>query len=173
MSTTNTTTPTTTTTNTSPNNKTKTSNLRHQQINGESKNENVSSTAQDMSGLTINPNKANQIALNNNNNSSNTINNPSNPKSVDKDENNNNSQLIVKKQPKICGKCGKQIIGTLVRAMDSIYHIECFTCYDCGKGCSNKFFATDIPLDKDSENKDEDNHPVGTVQRILYYSYRS
>ncbi|OWB58039.1 hypothetical protein B5S28_g4029 [[Candida] boidinii] len=172
MSTTNTTTATTTTTNTSPNNKTKTSNLRHQQINGESKNENISSTAQDMSGLTINPNKANQIALNNNNNSSNTINNPSNAKSVNKDENNNNSQLIVKKQPKICGKCGKQIIGTLVRAMDSIYHIECFTCYDCGKGCSNKFFATDIPLDKDSENKDEDNHPVGTVQvPLCEYDY--
>lgn len=44
-----------------------------------------------------------------------------------------------------CEKCGGPIIGTLVRAMDHVYHIECFTCHDCGKQCSDKFFAEDLP----------------------------
>ncbi|OWB67240.1 hypothetical protein B5S30_g2597 [[Candida] boidinii] len=155
-------------------NKTKNSNSRHDQTNVKSKNGNILSTTQDISGLTINPNKANQIATNNSNNNNtsiNTINNSSNTKSINIDETNNNSQLVVKKQPKICGKCGKQIIGTLVRAMDSIYHIECFTCYDCGKGCSNKFFATDISLNKDSENKDKDNQPDNVTIQVPLCEY--
>ncbi|GME74694.1 unnamed protein product [Ambrosiozyma monospora] len=48
------------------------------------------------------------------------------------------------KQPKICKACGEPIIGTLVRAMGNMYHVDCFTCYDCGKPCSSKFFAADI-----------------------------
>ncbi|ODV84249.1 hypothetical protein CANARDRAFT_201538 [[Candida] arabinofermentans NRRL YB-2248] len=51
-----------------------------------------------------------------------------------------------KKTSKICHQCGKTIIGTLVRAMDQTYHIDCFRCYDCGEKCSNKFFAADIEV---------------------------
>ncbi|TID28650.1 hypothetical protein CANINC_002354 [Pichia inconspicua] len=50
------------------------------------------------------------------------------------------------KKPKICNVCHKPIIGTLVRAMGNIYHVECFTCYDCHKPCSDKFFAADIEV---------------------------
>jgi hypothetical protein len=50
------------------------------------------------------------------------------------------------KKPKICKVCSKPIIGTLVRAMDNIYHVNCFTCYDCNKPCSDKFFAADIKI---------------------------
>lgn len=50
------------------------------------------------------------------------------------------------KKPKICKVCSKPILGTLVRAMGNIYHIDCFTCYDCKKPCSDKFFAADIQV---------------------------
>lgn len=50
-----------------------------------------------------------------------------------------------KKKPKICKSCQRPIIGTLVRALDAVYHIECFTCYDCQKPCSQKFFSAELP----------------------------
>ncbi|VEU20611.1 DEKNAAC101476 [Brettanomyces naardenensis] len=60
------------------------------------------------------------------------------------------SQFRSHKQPKYCYTCGKPIIGTLVRAMDRTFHVECFTCHDCGKPCSDKFFAEeiDVPVDQ-------------------------
>lgn len=49
-------------------------------------------------------------------------------------------------KPKYCFKCNQPIIGTLVRAMGHMYHVNCFTCYDCGKPCSDKFFAEEIEI---------------------------
>lgn len=49
------------------------------------------------------------------------------------------------KKQKCCHKCQKPIIGTLVRALNNVYHIECFRCYDCGKPCSQKFFSMELP----------------------------
>lgn len=53
------------------------------------------------------------------------------------------------KKQKICHKCQKPIIGTLVRALNNVYHIECFTCFDCGKQCSQKFFSMEFPSNED------------------------
>lgn len=55
------------------------------------------------------------------------------------------------RKPKICKVCSKPIIGTLVRAMGNIYHVNCFTCYDCHKPCSDKFFAADIEVPDTSD----------------------
>ncbi|KAF2187118.1 rho-type GTPase-activating protein-like protein [Zopfia rhizophila CBS 207.26] len=41
---------------------------------------------------------------------------------------------------KICGKCGESLTGQFVRALGDTYHLECFTCYDCGKIVASKFF---------------------------------
>lgn len=67
---------------------------------------------------------------------------------------NNNSDIFSSpakqnkaKKLKICKVCSKPIIGTLVRAMGNVYHVDCFTCYDCHKPCSDKFFAADIKVD--------------------------
>ena len=62
------------------------------------------------------------------------------------------------KKVKICKGCSKPIIGTLVRAMDNIYHVECFTCHDCGKPCSDKFFAADIEVNDPLNNNNNNNN---------------
>ncbi|KAI5970570.1 rga1 [Candida margitis] len=52
-----------------------------------------------------------------------------------------------KKSRKVCQKCGLEITGQFVRALQSAYHVECFTCHECGKQCSAKFFPYDINQD--------------------------
>ncbi|KAF2019894.1 RhoGAP-domain-containing protein [Aaosphaeria arxii CBS 175.79] len=41
---------------------------------------------------------------------------------------------------KICGKCGQPLTGQFVRALGDTFHLECFTCHDCGKIVASKFF---------------------------------
>ncbi|CAH6720846.1 rho-GTPase-activating protein Lrg1p [[Candida] jaroonii] len=50
----------------------------------------------------------------------------------------------IKKRTKICRKCGKEITGQFVRALNSSFHVECFCCNECGKQCSSKFFPYEI-----------------------------
>lgn len=45
---------------------------------------------------------------------------------------------------KVCKACGLPINGQFVRALNSAYHVECFTCHSCGTQCSSKFFPDDI-----------------------------
>lgn len=42
--------------------------------------------------------------------------------------------------PRLCGKCGQQLLGQFVRALGDTFHLECFTCQDCGKVVASKFF---------------------------------
>ncbi|KAF2674158.1 RhoGAP-domain-containing protein [Microthyrium microscopicum] len=39
-----------------------------------------------------------------------------------------------------CAKCGLSLSGQFVRALDATYHLECFTCRECGKIVASKFF---------------------------------
>lgn len=57
-----------------------------------------------------------------------------------------------RKKAKICRKCDLPISGQFVRALSSMFHIECFTCADCGQQCSSKFFPIDNP---DATGQDE------------------
>ncbi|KAL9068406.1 MAG: hypothetical protein Q9157_006516, partial [Trypethelium eluteriae] len=41
---------------------------------------------------------------------------------------------------RICGKCQEPLTGQFVRALENTYHLECFTCHDCGKIVASKFF---------------------------------
>lgn len=43
-------------------------------------------------------------------------------------------------QSRICGKCHQPLLGQFVRALGDTYHLECFTCSDCGKIVASKFF---------------------------------
>ncbi|QIW96957.1 hypothetical protein AMS68_002475 [Peltaster fructicola] len=43
-------------------------------------------------------------------------------------------------QQRLCGKCGRNLTGQFVRALGDTYHLECFTCHDCGKIVASKFF---------------------------------
>ncbi|KJX95929.1 rho-GTPase-activating protein [Zymoseptoria brevis] len=43
-------------------------------------------------------------------------------------------------QQRICGKCQQHLTGQFVRALGDTYHLECFTCHDCGKVVASKFF---------------------------------
>ncbi|PNS15876.1 Rho-type GTPase-activating protein 1 [Sphaceloma murrayae] len=43
-------------------------------------------------------------------------------------------------QSRTCGRCEKQLLGQFVRALGGTYHLECFTCQDCGKIVASKFF---------------------------------
>lgn len=52
-----------------------------------------------------------------------------------------------KKSRKVCQKCGLEITGQFVRALQSAYHVDCFTCHECGKQCSAKFFPFEITRD--------------------------
>lgn len=90
----------------------------------------------------------------------NTDNKVSNPENKDDLANSSSNDIFASplrknkvKKPKICKVCHKTIIGTLVRAMGNIYHVDCFTCYDCHKPCSDKFFAADVQA-PDLQNPD-------------------
>lgn len=52
-----------------------------------------------------------------------------------------------KKSRKVCQKCGLEITGQFVRALQSAYHVDCFTCHECGKQCSAKFFPFELRQD--------------------------
>ncbi|KAE9970296.1 hypothetical protein BLS_004972 [Venturia inaequalis] len=41
---------------------------------------------------------------------------------------------------RVCGKCGEPLAGQFVRALDNTFHLECFTCQECGKIVASKFF---------------------------------
>ncbi|KAI9695599.1 MAG: hypothetical protein M1820_008524 [Bogoriella megaspora] len=41
---------------------------------------------------------------------------------------------------RMCGKCQGHLTGQFVRALGDTYHLECFTCHDCGKIVASKFF---------------------------------
>lgn len=47
----------------------------------------------------------------------------------------------------MCKKCNLVINGQFVRALGSAFHIECFTCHECGKQCSAKFFPQEMEDD--------------------------
>ncbi|KAF1811355.1 RhoGAP-domain-containing protein [Eremomyces bilateralis CBS 781.70] len=42
--------------------------------------------------------------------------------------------------PRFCEKCGEQLQGQFVRALGALWHLECFSCRDCGKTVAQKFF---------------------------------
>ncbi|PFH51895.1 hypothetical protein AMATHDRAFT_58104 [Amanita thiersii Skay4041] len=40
----------------------------------------------------------------------------------------------------VCSACGKSMQGPFVRALGTVYHLNCFTCLDCGDVVASKFF---------------------------------
>lgn len=42
-----------------------------------------------------------------------------------------------------CGKCGKELLGSCVTAMDQSFHKECFVCASCGGSISKGFMVVD------------------------------
>lgn len=68
------------------------------------------------------------------------------------------SRLTPRKR-KICKVCDQQIAGQFVRALNNAYHVECFTCQECGQQCSSKFFPQDITL------------PDGSVSQVPLCEY--
>ncbi|KXS18582.1 RhoGAP-domain-containing protein [Gonapodya prolifera JEL478] len=46
------------------------------------------------------------------------------------------------KESKICSSCNLPIRGQFVRALDGVYHLDCFKCRDCGQIVAQKFFAS-------------------------------
>ncbi|EPQ27143.1 uncharacterized protein PFL1_05424 [Pseudozyma flocculosa PF-1] len=53
-----------------------------------------------------------------------------------------------------CRACGKVMTGQFVRALGSVYHLDCFRCNDCNKVVAAKFFpATDDMVDSAGTGK--------------------
>ncbi|CAK7230433.1 Rho-type GTPase activating protein Rga1 [Sporothrix bragantina] len=46
-------------------------------------------------------------------------------------------------QVRICNKCGEQLTGQFVRALDGTFHLDCFRCKDCSQIVASKFFPAD------------------------------
>ncbi|KAG0682051.1 hypothetical protein C6P42_003561 [Pichia californica] len=122
-------------------------------------NSNFQNTSSNNNNTKTNINHNHNYSHNHNHNHSHTLHNHNHTHSHS-NKNTNNSDIFsspVKtklKKPKICKVCSKPIIGTLVRAMGNIYHVDCFTCYDCKKPCSDKFFAADINVDLNGKSLD-------------------
>ncbi|KDQ61765.1 hypothetical protein JAAARDRAFT_122743 [Jaapia argillacea MUCL 33604] len=47
-----------------------------------------------------------------------------------------------------CSACGKPMMGAFVRALGTVYHLNCFKCMDCGTVVASKFFPIDGPDNK-------------------------
>ncbi|KAF8661306.1 hypothetical protein AX16_001404 [Volvariella volvacea WC 439] len=45
----------------------------------------------------------------------------------------------------MCAVCGNAMEGSFVRALGAVYHLECFTCMDCGDVVASKFFPIEGP----------------------------
>lgn len=53
-----------------------------------------------------------------------------------------------RRRDQTCQACGKIMTGQFVRALGSVYHLDCFRCNDCDKVVAAKFFpATDDMVD--------------------------
>lgn len=117
-------------------------------------------------------NKSNSINSNTNNcNNDNDHSNSNNDTSIMADIHTSPTKPSNKvKKLKICKVCSKPIIGTLVRAMGNIYHVDCFTCYDCHKPCSDKFFAADIKI-HDPNNPLDLNSTITINVPLCEYDY--
>ncbi|EGN96591.1 hypothetical protein SERLA73DRAFT_170041 [Serpula lacrymans var. lacrymans S7.3] len=48
----------------------------------------------------------------------------------------------------ICSACGNPMQGAFVRALGTVYHLNCFKCMDCGDVVASKFFPIDGPDNK-------------------------
>ncbi|KAF8263331.1 hypothetical protein EI94DRAFT_1741178 [Lactarius quietus] len=48
----------------------------------------------------------------------------------------------------LCSACGLPIRGAFVRALGTIFHLQCFKCIDCGDVVASKFFPIDDPNGK-------------------------
>ncbi|KAH8129542.1 hypothetical protein ACSS6W_006587 [Trichoderma asperelloides] len=46
-------------------------------------------------------------------------------------------------QTRVCKKCGLQLTGQFVRALDGTFHLDCFKCRDCGDIVASKFFPAE------------------------------
>lgn len=44
----------------------------------------------------------------------------------------------------VCVNCQKPISGHFVRALDNVYHSNCFICHDCNSPCPTKYFPYEI-----------------------------
>lgn len=49
------------------------------------------------------------------------------------------------KEKQTCSKCQLPIPGQFVRALGTVFHLDCFKCADCGKVVAAKFFPVDGP----------------------------
>ncbi|KPV75517.1 uncharacterized protein RHOBADRAFT_36373 [Rhodotorula graminis WP1] len=47
--------------------------------------------------------------------------------------------------PATCAKCALPMTGQFVRALGTVYHLDCFRCQDCSKVVAAKFFPIDSP----------------------------
>ncbi|KAF5355304.1 hypothetical protein D9758_005981 [Tetrapyrgos nigripes] len=47
-----------------------------------------------------------------------------------------------------CSSCGKAMQGPFVRALGTVFHLNCFKCMDCGEVVASKFFPIDSPEGK-------------------------
>ncbi|CED84724.1 Adaptor protein Enigma and related PDZ-LIM proteins [Phaffia rhodozyma] len=46
-------------------------------------------------------------------------------------------------QPTPCGNCGQSVTGPFVRALNMVYHLDCFRCQDCKVVVAAKFFPVE------------------------------
>lgn len=58
-------------------------------------------------------------------------------------EHGQSSTLSNTKIDRMCGHCQKPIPDQFVRALNDTYHLNCFTCKDCGQIVASKFFPVD------------------------------
>ncbi|KAJ1306698.1 hypothetical protein OPQ81_007690 [Rhizoctonia solani] len=47
--------------------------------------------------------------------------------------------------PNICSACGQPMTAQFVRALGTVFHLECFRCKDCNSVVASKFFPIDGP----------------------------
>ncbi|KZV72182.1 RhoGAP-domain-containing protein [Peniophora sp. CONT] len=45
----------------------------------------------------------------------------------------------------VCSACGQVMTGAFVRALNTVFHLGCFKCMDCGDVVAQKFFPIDTP----------------------------
>ncbi|EIN06077.1 RhoGAP-domain-containing protein [Punctularia strigosozonata HHB-11173 SS5] len=57
----------------------------------------------------------------------------------------NNGALPANVAASACAACGRPMQGAFVRALGTVFHLNCFKCLDCGTVVASKFFPIDGP----------------------------
>ncbi|KAL0576453.1 Rho-type GTPase activating protein Rga1 [Marasmius crinis-equi] len=104
------------------------------------------SRSEDLSHYQSSPNRTSTSSLHSTNSDSTTSSFSGKPRPPPTTASTTSTSLVTAS----CSSCGKPMQGPFVRALGTVFHLNCFKCMDCGDVVASKFFPIEGPDGKQS-----------------------